>query len=97
MVAKLTAAERRAALRKLPQWKKVRGRDAISRSFIFADFSEAFGFMARAALEAEKMNHHPEWSNIYKRVEVTPSTHEAGGVTERDIRLAGAMDRIAGT
>lgn len=83
-------------MKKLPQWKKVRGREAIARTFTFADFSEAFGFMARAALEAEKMNHHPEWSNVYKRVEVTLSTHEAGGVTERDIRLAEAMDRIAG-
>lgn len=95
MVAKLTAAARRAAMKKLPQWKKVRGRDAIARTFVFADFSEAFGFMARAALAAEKMDHHPEWANVYKRVEVTLSTHEAGGVTERDIRLAEAMDRIA--
>jgi 4a-hydroxytetrahydrobiopterin dehydratase len=96
VIAKLSAAERRAAMKKLPEWKKVRGRDAIARTFTFADFSEAFGFMARAALEAEKMNHHPEWSNVYKRVEVTLSTHDAGGVTERDIRLAEAMDRIAG-
>ena len=96
MIAKLKPTERRAALKKLPGWKKVRGRDAISRTFVFADFSEAFGFMARAALAAEKMNHHPEWSNVYKRVEVTLSTHEAGGLTERDLRLAEAMDRIAG-
>jgi 4a-hydroxytetrahydrobiopterin dehydratase len=96
VIAKLKPTERRAALKKLPGWKKVRGRDAISRTFVFADFSEAFGFMARAALAAEKMNHHPEWSNVYKRVEVTLSTHEAGGLTERDLRLAEAMDRIAG-
>ncbi len=96
MIAKLKPTERRAALKKLPGWKKVRGRDAISRTFVFADFSEAFGFMARAALAAEKMNHHPVWSNVYKRVEVTLSTHEAGGLTERDIRLAEAMDRLAG-
>jgi 4a-hydroxytetrahydrobiopterin dehydratase len=95
VIAKLKPTERRAALKKLPDWKKVRGRDAITRTFIFADFSEAFGFMARAALAAEKMNHHPEWSNVYKRVEVTLSTHEAGGLTERDLRLAEAMDRIA--
>lgn len=82
-------------MKKLPEWKKVRGRDAISRTFVFADFSEAFGFMARAALEAEAMDHHPEWANVYKRVAVTLSTHEAGGVTERDIRLAEAMDGIA--
>jgi 4a-hydroxytetrahydrobiopterin dehydratase len=96
MVAKLTAKQRTAALAKLSGWKKVRGREAIARTFTFADFSEAFGFMARAALAAEKMNHHPEWSNVYKRVDVTLSTHEAGGVTERDIRLAAAMDAIAG-
>jgi 4a-hydroxytetrahydrobiopterin dehydratase len=96
VVAKLKPAERRAALKKLPAWKKVRGREAITRTFTFADFSEAFGFMARAALAAETMNHHPEWSNVYKRVEVTLSTHEAGGLTERDIRLAEAMDRLAG-
>jgi 4a-hydroxytetrahydrobiopterin dehydratase len=96
MVKKLSAKARDAALKKLKGWKKVRGRGAITRSFVFADFSEAFGFMARAALVAEKMNHHPEWSNVYKTVDVALTTHEAGGLTERDIRLAGAMNRIAG-
>jgi 4a-hydroxytetrahydrobiopterin dehydratase len=74
----------------------VDGRDAISRTFTFADFSAAFGFMARAALAAERMNHHPEWFNVWNRVEVTLSTHDAGGLTERDVKLAEALDRIAG-
>ena len=95
MVAKLTADERAGALKKLPLWKTAdRGR-AITRVFTFADFNAAFGFMTRAALAAEKMNHHPDWSNAYKTVRVTLSTHEAGGLTERDIALAEAMDRIA--
>ena len=96
MVAKLAGKDRTEALAKLPGWKEVAGRDAIEKTFTFADFNEAFGFMARAALVAEKMDHHPEWSNVYKRVTVVLSTHEAGGLTERDVRLAQAMDRIAG-
>ena len=68
----------------------------IAKTFTFADFNEAFGFMARAALVAEKMNHHPEWFNVYKTVKVTLSTHDAGGVTELDGKLARAMDKIAG-
>ncbi len=71
------------------------GRDAITRTFTFADFSEAFGFMTRVALVAEKMDHHPEWSNVYKTVTVILSTHEAGGLTARDVDLATAMDRFA--
>ena len=71
------------------------GRDAITRKFKFKDFNEAFGFMARAALIAEKLDHHPEWFNVYNRVEVTLATHDAGGVTERDIKLAEAMNRLA--
>ena len=95
MIARLTAAERAAALGKLRHWTAVdRGR-AITRVFTFADFNAAFGFMTRAALVAEKMDHHPDWSNVYKTVTVTLSTHEAGGLTERDIALARAMDRIA--
>jgi 4a-hydroxytetrahydrobiopterin dehydratase len=70
-------------------------RDAITRKFVFKDFSEAFGFMARAALVAEKLDHHPEWSNVYKTVEVTLSTHDAGGLTELDVKLAEAMDKLA--
>jgi 4a-hydroxytetrahydrobiopterin dehydratase len=73
----------------------VKGRDAISKKFVFADFNEAFGFMARVALAAEKLDHHPEWSNVYKTVEVTLSTHDAGGLTERDVALAEAMDKFA--
>jgi 4a-hydroxytetrahydrobiopterin dehydratase len=72
------------------------GRDAIQRTFKFEDFSEAFGFMARAALVAEKMDHHPEWTNVWNRVDVTLSTHSAGGLTELDVKLAEAMDKIAG-
>ena len=96
MVEKLAGKDRAGALAKLAGWREVAGRDAIKKTFTFADFSEAFGFMARAALVAEKMDHHPEWSNVYKRVTVVLSTHEAGGLTERDVRLAQAMDRIAG-
>jgi 4a-hydroxytetrahydrobiopterin dehydratase len=96
MVEKLAGKERTEGLAKLVGWSEVAGRDAIEKTFTFADFNEAFGFMARAALVAEKMDHHPEWSNVYKRVTVVLSTHEAGGLTERDVRLAQAMDSIAG-
>lgn len=96
MREKLSADARKAALAKLSGWREVEGRDAITRKFEFRNFNEAFGFMSRAALMAEKLNHHPEWSNVYKTVEVTLSTHDAGGLTELDIRLAEAMDRFAG-
>ncbi|MBB4264732.1 4a-hydroxytetrahydrobiopterin dehydratase [Roseospira visakhapatnamensis] len=96
MVQTLTDTERAHALGTVPQWALVKDRDAIHRVFTFADFSEAFGFMARVALVAEKMDHHPEWSNVYHTVVVTLSTHDAGGLTQRDIDLAGAMDAIAG-
>jgi 4a-hydroxytetrahydrobiopterin dehydratase len=96
MTERLSGAERVAALAGLPDWSPVEGRDAIRRLFIFRSFSEAFGFMARVALHAEKLNHHPEWSNVYGRVDVTLTTHDAGGLTELDIKLARAMDRIAG-
>lgn len=92
---KLSAAARAEALKGLPDWRPVDGRDAIARRFVFRDFSEAFGFMARVALVAEKMDHHPEWSNVYKTVDVTLATHDAGGVTELDIALAKKMDAIA--
>ena len=92
---KLTPDVRAAALKKLSRWKPVMGRDAITRKFEFANFSEAFAFMTRAALLAEKMDHHPEWFNVYNRVEVTLSTHDAGGVTQKDIDLATAMDAYA--
>jgi 4a-hydroxytetrahydrobiopterin dehydratase len=96
MVEKLSGEERAAALGALAGWQPVAGRDAIGRTYTFADFNAAFGFMARAALVAEKMDHHPEWSNVYRTVTVILSTHEAGGLTARDIALATAMDRIAG-
>jgi 4a-hydroxytetrahydrobiopterin dehydratase len=96
MAQKLTAGARKAALGKLTGWAEVSGRDAIARKFTFKDFNQAFGFMTRAALVAEKMDHHPEWFNVYKTVEVTLSTHDAGGVTELDVTLAEAMDKIAG-
>jgi 4a-hydroxytetrahydrobiopterin dehydratase len=95
MLEKLTGNARQAALAKLSGWSELEGRDAISRKFTFKDFSEAFGFMARAALIAEKLDHHPEWFNGYNKVEVTLATHEAGGVTERDVQLAQEMNRLA--
>ena len=96
MAQKLTADARKSALAKLAGWSDVAGRDAIAKKFTFKDFNQAFGFMTRAALVAEKMDHHPEWFNVYKTVEVTLSTHDAGGVTELDIKLAVEMDRLAG-
>ena len=96
MAEKLTAAARKAALASLAGWSEVAGRDAITKSFRFADFNQAFAFMARVALAAEKMDHHPEWSNVYRTVEVVLSTHSAGGVTELDLKMARAMNRYAG-
>jgi len=96
MAQKLSGEARKQALARLKGWSEVGGRDAISKKFVFADFNAAFGFMTRAALVAEKMDHHPEWFNVYKTVEVTLSTHDAGGVTELDIRLAETMDKLAG-
>ena len=95
MAARLQGAARAEALKGLKGWSEVPGRDAITRSLKFADFSQAFGFMSRVALMAEKMDHHPEWSNVYNRVEVTLSTHDAGGLTELDIKLATFIDSIA--
>jgi len=96
MANKLTGDERREALDGLDGWDEVEGRDAINKTYTFRNFNEAFGFMTQAALVAEKMDHHPEWLNVYKTVEVTLATHDAGGLTSLDIRLAAAMDRIAG-
>jgi 4a-hydroxytetrahydrobiopterin dehydratase len=95
MRQKLSGEARKAALAGLSGWSEVEGRDAITKKFVFRDFNAAFGFMTRAALMAEKLDHHPEWFNVYKNVEVTLSTHDAGGVTEVDIKLAEAMDRLA--
>ena len=94
-MAKLEGTARKAALAALQEWHEVEGRDAITRKFVFKDFNQAFGFMTRVALVAEKMDHHPEWFNVYRTVEVTLSTHDAGGVTEKDIALAKAMDAFA--
>jgi 4a-hydroxytetrahydrobiopterin dehydratase len=95
MAEKLSNERRAEVLGQLADWQAVDGRDAITRTFKFKDFNEAFGFMARAALMAEKMDHHPEWFNVYNRVDVTLSTHDAGGLTELDVELAAAMDRLA--
>jgi len=95
MAERLSPEARKQALGSLPGWSEVQGRDAIGKTFVFKDFNEAFGFMTRAALVAEKMDHHPEWRNVYKTVEVALSTHDAGGVTQLDIDLASAMNAIA--
>ncbi len=96
MAQRLSGDARKSALKDLPGWAETEGREAIARTFTFRDFSEAFGFMTRAALAAEKRDHHPEWRNVYKTVEVVLATHDAGGVTALDIELAKAMDTIAG-
>ena len=96
MAQKLSGETRRQALAGLAGWSEVEGRDAIARKFVFKDFNQAFGFMTRVALIAEKMDHHPEWFNVYKTVEVTLSTHDVGGLTELDVKLATEMNRIAG-
>jgi len=97
MAEKLTADERSQVLEPLlgQGWAMVDGRDAIAKTFTFKNFIEAFGFMTKAALWAEKLNHHPEWSNVYKTVNVTLSTHDAGGLTALDIKLATKMDDLA--
>lgn len=91
----LAGSERQSALKRLAGWREVSGRDAIAKTFTFKDFNQAFGWMARVAMLAEKMDHHPEWLNIYRTVEVTLASHDAGGVTEKDIKLAEAMDAFA--
>jgi 4a-hydroxytetrahydrobiopterin dehydratase len=95
-VARLTDEERAGLAAALPAWRMVEGRDAISRAFRFRDFNEAWGFMSRVALAAEAQDHHPEWSNVWNRVAITLSTHDAGGLSARDLRLAQAIDAIAG-
>jgi 4a-hydroxytetrahydrobiopterin dehydratase len=94
MVEKLDAAGREALAKDLPDWSMVDGRDAITRSVRFADFSAAWGFMARVALLAEKHDHHPEWSNVWNRVEITLTTHDAGGLSARDVALAKGIDAL---
>lgn len=83
------------ALARLPHWQAAPGREALIRTFRFKDFNAAFAFMTRAAMRVEQLDHHPEWSNVYNRVEVVLTTHDAGGVTEKDVALAGFLDQIA--
>ena len=94
MIARLDDPARAALPETLPLWTAVPGRDAINRAFTFTDFSAAFGFMARVALLAEKMDHHPEWSNVYNHVDITLTTHDAGGLSARDVALATAIDAL---
>lgn len=96
MVEKLTGAARRQALAGLKGWTKTRGRDAIEKTFTFRNFNEAFGWMSRVALAAEKADHHPEWFNVYKTVKVVLTTHDVDGLSERDVKLATLMDKWAG-
>lgn len=95
MREKLQGDARSSALADLPGWQEVEGRDAITKSYRFKSFNEAWGFMSRVAMAAEKMDHHPEWFNVYNLVEVTLSTHDAGGLTEQDVKLAQKMERFA--
>jgi 4a-hydroxytetrahydrobiopterin dehydratase len=95
MREKLTETRRSQALSELAGWTLVSGREAIGKQFKFADFNAAWGFMSRVALVAEKMDHHPEWSNVWNKVDVVLSTHDAGGLTEHDVKLAKKMDEIA--
>lgn len=94
-IAKLEGAARQAALQSLPGWQEARDGEAIAKTFLFADFNAAFGFMTRVALEAEKADHHPEWFNVYNRVEITLTTHDAGGVSARDVALATFIETAA--
>lgn len=96
MVTRLTDDERATALARRPKWTLQADRDAIARSLKFSSFVEAFGFMAKVALLAEKADHHPEWTNVYNRVDITLTTHEAGGLSARDMALAAAIDELAG-
>jgi len=96
MIEKLKGLAREKALAGLKGWTKVRGRDAIEKTYRFKDFNEAFGWMTRVALAADKADHHPEWANVYNRVEVVLTTHDADGLSERDIALAKLMDKWAG-
>ena len=95
MSDKLDPAARQAALAHLDGWRAVTGRDAITKTFTFKSFNSAWGFMSRIALAAEKMDHHPEWCNVYGRVEITLTTHDCGGVSQRDIDLAQIIETYA--
>ena len=93
-MTKLPIEDLKQALKRLPDWELAKNREAITRKFQFVDFDAAFAFMTRCALLAAKMDHHPEWFNVYNRVDVVLSTHDAGGVTELDLKLAGFMDEL---
>jgi 4a-hydroxytetrahydrobiopterin dehydratase len=95
-MTRLTDTERKALVHDLPQWSLVADREALHRSFRFKSFSKAFAFMSEVALLAESMNHHPEWSNVYNRVEITLTTHDVGGLSDKDIALARAIDAVIG-
>ncbi len=97
MIAKLTEAERAAAVTDLGNWKRADKRDAITRSFKFKNFNEAWGFMNRVALLAEQQDHHPEWFNVYNRVDILLSTHDCDGLSARDVKLAKAIDKVFGS
>ena len=94
MVERLAGAARNAAIRSLHEWIEVEDRDAIRKVYHFGTFGEAWGFMSQVALIAEKMDHHPEWFNVYNRVEIILTTHDAGGLSDRDVRLAHAIDEL---
>ena len=94
MVDRLSGAERARFFADHPAWSEAEGRDGATRTFRFSDFAEAFGWMAQIAILADKADHHPEWSNVYDRVEVTLTTHDAGGLSERDVAMASFMDEI---
>lgn len=96
MAEKLSREEIDAAMAELPDWQLAESGNAISKSFKFKNFSQAWAFMSRSALLAEKMIHHPEWFNVYNRVDVTLNTHDVGGLSELDIKMAKAMDKFAG-
>ena len=95
MVEKLTQDERKDVYAELYEWTPVEGRDAIQRKFIFSNFNEAWGFMTRVAVEAERRDHHPEWFNVWATVDITLSTHECDGLSMRDVALARFIDKIA--
>ncbi len=96
MVEQLSDTERAEALDALPDWDYDESRDAITRQLVFGDFAEAFGFMTRVAILADKADHHPEWSNVYNRVHILLTTHDAGGLSHRDVEMATAIDAILG-
>lgn len=95
MVTKLSAEARAAFFKDFAGWAEAKGRDAVQKTFVFNDFNAAWGFMTRVALAAEKADHHPEWFNVYNKVKITLTTHDAGGLSERDVKLAGFIEKAA--